>query len=169
MKYGKMPIAALTLSSALFMLGMTCRPVPRPDYFSVRAANGAAGAGQDKKKELEYFLALGGKRIKMPAAYAENCARCHDADGCGRGIDVYDNSAERFTGTMRPADLRLPAYSQADDSRQRVYSAIENGVGDMPAFPGITEKEKKEIFRFVRELGRINAEELHRMPAQKNR
>lgn len=121
-----------------------------------------SGSAYAQKEKKEYFLQLAdGKRIKMPAAYAENCVRCHHADGCGRGLDVYDNEKERFKGGLRPAGLGCPAYSHMPGSREPVYRAIEEGIGSMPAFPHITEREKREIFDFIRELGKITGEHIH--------
>ena len=75
--------------------------------------------------------------------FSRNCAKCHGKDGRAKGIKA------RTTGTRNLTD----AQWQDRVSDERIFNAISNGKGRMPAFgKKLSESEVDSLVQYVRGL-----------------
>ncbi len=80
------------------------------------------------------------------AIFATNCAICHGANADGQG-------ARREGMDPRPADLRLPPWSEQGDAG-RTFLAIRNGVPRtaMPPWPSLTAQQIWQVVAYITSL-----------------
>jgi mono/diheme cytochrome c family protein len=76
--------------------------------------------------------------------YAANCASCHGIDGRGGGPDAGQL-------TTRPIDLTQPYMDTIKDGE--MFWAIEQGLGEMPAFrDDLSDDMKWHVINYIRSL-----------------
>jgi mono/diheme cytochrome c family protein len=82
--------------------------------------------------------------INPAVTYAKNCATCHGKSGRG---DTF-KSRRRY----HARDL-TDAHWQAEATDERIFNAILNGVGKMPAFgKKLTREQITSLVPYVRDL-----------------
>ncbi len=135
----------------------------------------AAGKPVVADKKLAFFtgypdksqVAVDGALLKIgQAKYTQNCAMCHGKDGSGQGpvhVRAAALNAEEKNPTATywtaPADLRLPAFSEAGGyANGHLFFTINHGAGHMYGYDAqLTEKEGWAIVAYVRALQRVAA------------
>ena len=83
--------------------------------------------------------------INPAVTYARNCATCHGKDGRSKTVK----------GKLKHARDLTDARWQTDATDERIYNAIANGKGRMPAFKGkLTNEQIESLVSYVRGLKR---------------
>jgi len=83
--------------------------------------------------------------INPAVTYARNCATCHGKDGRSKTVK----------GKLKHARDLTDARWQTDATDERIYNAIANGKGRMPAFKGkLTNEQIESLVAYVRGLKR---------------
>jgi mono/diheme cytochrome c family protein len=83
--------------------------------------------------------------INPAVTYAKNCATCHGKDGRSKTVK----------GKLKHARDLTNAAWQAEATDERIYNAIANGKGKMPAFKQkLTGEQIESLVSYVRGLKR---------------
>lgn len=83
--------------------------------------------------------------INPAVTYSKNCATCHGNDGRSKTVK----------GKLKHARDLTDARWQEDATDERIYNAIANGKGKMPAFKRkLTNEQIESLVSYVRGLKR---------------
>jgi mono/diheme cytochrome c family protein len=83
--------------------------------------------------------------INPAVTYSKNCATCHGNDGRSKTVK----------GKLKHARDLTDARWQEDATDERIYNAIANGKGQMPAFKRkLTNEQIESLVSYVRGLKR---------------
>lgn len=106
------------------------------------------------------------------SAYLAGVALAAHADEEGRQLFISVVPACALCHTLKDAGATGavgPSLDELKPDAQRVAKAVRNGIGQMPAFPQLTEAQVQALARYVEEATRSSAPTAgeHRRPHQK--